>query len=91
LLAKVIVQAPDFAGAVARSARALSEFRLEGVATNIAFLGNILAHSDFAAGNVHTRWVDEHIEVAALFWTKNRAALGGELLQRNGDNANAKE
>ena len=61
LLAKVIVQAPDFAGAVARSARALSEFRLEGVATNIAFLANILAHSDFAAGNVHTRWVDEHI------------------------------
>ena len=30
-------------------------------------------------------------EVAALFWTKNRAALDGELLQRNGDNANAKE
>jgi hypothetical protein len=30
-------------------------------------------------------------EVAALFWTKNRAALSGELLQRNGDNANAKE
>jgi acetyl/propionyl-CoA carboxylase alpha subunit len=61
LLAKVIVHAPDFAGAVARSARALSEFRLEGVATNIAFLGNIVAHPDFAAGNVHTRWVDEHM------------------------------
>jgi hypothetical protein len=30
-------------------------------------------------------------EVAALFWTKNRAALDGELLQRSGDNANAKE
>ncbi len=61
LLAKVIVHAPDFAGAVARSARALSEFRLEGVATNISFLRNILAHADFAAGNVHTRWVDENM------------------------------
>src|SRR5204863_3393301 len=38
-----------------------SEFRLEGVATNIPFLRSILAHSDFAAGNVHTRWVDEHM------------------------------
>ena len=65
LLAKVIVHAPDFAGAVARSARALSEFRLEGVATNIPFLRNVLAHADFAAGNVHTRWVDEHIAALA--------------------------
>jgi acetyl/propionyl-CoA carboxylase alpha subunit len=61
LLAKVIVQAPDFAGAVGRSSRALSEFRLEGVPTNIAFLRNILAHADFAAGDVHTRWVDENM------------------------------
>src|SRR5688572_22768510 len=61
LLAKVIVHAPDFAGAVARSARALSEFRLEGVATNIPFLRNILAHADVAAAHVHTRWVDENM------------------------------
>src|SRR4030095_11058345 len=61
LLAKVSVHAPHFAGAVARSSRALSEFRLEGVATNIPFLRNILADADFAAGNVHTRWVDENI------------------------------
>jgi pyruvate carboxylase len=65
LLAKVIVQGPDFAGAVGRSSRALSEFRLEGVATNIAFLRNILAHADFAAGNVHTRWVDENMAALA--------------------------
>ena len=63
LLAKVIVQAPDFAGAVARSSRALSEFRLEGVATNIPFLRNILAHPDFVAGHVHTGWVDENVAV----------------------------
>ena len=54
-------RAPDFAEAVARPSRALSEFRLEGVATNIPFLRNILAHADFAAGHVHTRWVDENM------------------------------
>lgn len=61
LLAKVIVHAPDFAAALGRAARALSEFRLEGVATNIPFLRNILAHPDFAAGHVHTRWVEENM------------------------------
>src|SRR4030095_2926822 len=59
LLAKVIVHAPDFTAAVGRASRALSEFRLEGVATNIVFLRNILAHADFAAGNVHTRRGDD--------------------------------
>jgi acetyl/propionyl-CoA carboxylase alpha subunit len=72
LLAKVIVQAPDFAGAVARSARALSEFRVEGVATNIAFLRNILAHADFAAGRVHTRWVDENVATLATDGAEQR-------------------
>ena len=63
LLAKVIVHSPspDFAGAVGRATRALSEFRIEGVGTNIALLRDILAHPDFTRGNVHTRWVDEHV------------------------------
>ena len=61
LLAKVVAHASDFPAAIARASRALSEFRLEGVATNIAFLRDILAHPDFAAGNIHTGWVDEHI------------------------------
>jgi acetyl/propionyl-CoA carboxylase alpha subunit len=65
LLAKVIVHGPDFAGAVGRASRALSEFRLEGVATNIAFLRSILAHADFAAGHVHTRWVDGNMAALA--------------------------
>ena len=63
LLAKVIAHSPspDFAVAVGRASRALSEFRLEGVGTNIAFLRNVLAHPDFVAGKVHTRWLDEHV------------------------------
>jgi len=61
LLAKVIAHAPDFATAVGRASRALSEFRVEGVTTNIPFLEAVLAHPDFVAGNVHTRWVDDHL------------------------------
>jgi len=63
LLAKVIAHSPrpDFAAAVTRASRALSEFRIDGVATNIPFLRSVLAHPDFVAGKLHTRWVDEHI------------------------------
>ncbi|MEM7187971.1 MAG: carboxyl transferase domain-containing protein [Pseudomonadota bacterium] len=66
LLAKVICHSPSkrFEDAIQRTQRALSEFRLEGVTTNIPFLQSILAHRDFAEGTVHTRWVDD--EVATL-------------------------
>ena len=63
LLAKVIGHSPspDFADAIARSSRALSEFRIEGVETNIPFLQSILQHPDFAEAKVHTRFVDENM------------------------------
>ena len=68
LLAKVVAHASarEPAAAVARLLRALSEFRLEGVVTNIPLLRNIVAHADFAAGRVHTRWLDEHIATLAV-------------------------
>ena len=63
LLAKVIGHSPtrDFGSAIARTSRALAEFRLEGVGSNIPFLHNVINHDDFAAGRVTTRWVDEHL------------------------------
>ena len=68
LLAKVVGYSPsrDFSRAIARTARALSEFRLEGVGTNLPFLRNVLRHEDFAAGRVHTRWVDERVAELAV-------------------------
>jgi acetyl/propionyl-CoA carboxylase alpha subunit/acetyl-CoA carboxylase carboxyltransferase component len=67
LLAKVICHAPGpkFTDAIARTQRALSEFRIEGIGSNIPFLKNIIAHPDFAAGTVHTRWTDENLTVLA--------------------------
>ena len=63
LLAKVIAHSstPLFEDAVTRSLRALSEFRIEGVASNIPFLTNVLEHHDLTEGRIHTRWVDEQM------------------------------
>ena len=60
LLAKVIVAADDLAAAAARARRALSEFKIDGVRTNIAFLQALLKSPALAAGELHTRYVEEH-------------------------------
>ncbi len=61
LLAKVIARGRDIETASVRCSRALSEFRIDGVDTNIPFLQNILSHEDFAVGRITTRWVDSNI------------------------------
>ncbi len=62
LLAKLIVHSVDGdLGAAARKAeRALKEFRIAGVPTNIPFLRALLRHPDFAAALVHTQFVEQH-------------------------------
>ena len=77
LIAKVIARHPSerFADVVRRSQRALDEFQLDGPESNLGFLANILRHPDFVAGDVHTRWVDEHVsELAAAVDTTADAA-----------------
>jgi acetyl-CoA carboxylase carboxyltransferase component/acetyl/propionyl-CoA carboxylase alpha subunit len=62
LLAKVIVHHPQgFYAALQRARRALAEFRLDGVDSNIAFLQALLAHEDAAAYQVSTRWLEQHV------------------------------
>ena len=62
LLAKLIVHTPanDYSAVCAAAYRALSEFRVEGVGTNISFLQALLQHPDFVANNVYTRFVEDH-------------------------------
>src|SRR6267142_2582048 len=66
LLAKVIVHSPaaSWPDVVQKAARALREFRIEGVAINIPFIQVVLAHPDFVANRVSTNFIDTH--VAAL-------------------------
>ena len=69
LLAKVIVHSSsdDFRDAVKRCQRALAEFEIGGVETNLPFLRNVVAHEDFSQGLIYTRWLDDHIaELATL-------------------------
>lgn len=60
LLAKVIVHSPDgFGAALRRAERALAEFRIEGVETNLGFLRRVTGHPDVVADRVHTLFIEE--------------------------------
>jgi acetyl/propionyl-CoA carboxylase alpha subunit len=61
LLAKVIVQAPDFTLALGRAKRALREFVIAGVDTNIAFLDALLDNPEVAGRRTNTRLVEDNI------------------------------
>ena len=54
LMAKIIAHGPDRAAAIARLQGALAEARIEGVATNLAFQGSVLADPEFQAGGMDT-------------------------------------
>ncbi|PTU74130.1 acetyl-CoA carboxylase family protein [Pseudomonas mangrovi] len=63
LLAKLIVHADsDFPGVLRRAYRALCEFRLEGVASNLHLLQNLLRLPQLASNAVSTRFVEQQIE-----------------------------
>ena len=59
MLVKLTCRGRTLEDAVARSRRALAEFRIRGVATNIPFLQSVLADPDFRAGNVTTAFIEE--------------------------------
>ncbi|MBN1663028.1 MAG: carbamoyl-phosphate synthase large subunit [Deltaproteobacteria bacterium] len=62
LLAKVIchTHSDRFSEAVNKLYRALGEFRIAGVPTNIPFLQNILSHDAVRAGDLYTRFMEDH-------------------------------
>ncbi|GAF50178.1 acetyl-CoA carboxylase biotin carboxylase subunit [Rhodococcus wratislaviensis] len=59
LLAKIIVHAPTRAEAIEKMSTALSELTVNGPTTTAPFHHSVLAHPDFAAGAVTTRWVED--------------------------------
>ncbi len=63
LIAKVIVHvaADDLPALARKTVRALAEFRIGGVATNIPFLQALLRHPGLAAAGLHTLFVDQHL------------------------------
>jgi 3-methylcrotonyl-CoA carboxylase alpha subunit len=60
MIAKLITHAADRLGAIEHMARALASFRVEGLATNIGFLRNIMNNPAFRAGDTPTGFVTAH-------------------------------
>jgi len=73
LLVKVISFADSFEHAVQKQSRALREFRIRGVKTNIPFLENVLKHPTFLAGDTWTRFIDDTPELVQLAPRRDRA------------------
>ena len=70
LVAKLIVHGADRAEAIARASRALREFVVVGPATTIPYHRAILENSDFRAGKLSTRFIEDHpdlVEQAKAF------------------------
>jgi acetyl-CoA/propionyl-CoA carboxylase biotin carboxyl carrier protein len=81
LIAKLIVRGRDRDEAIRRSIRALREFRIEGVETTIPAHLRILEGTDFAAGNVHTRLVEDTMDFSDLATPASPAIPEDEELQ----------
>jgi 3-methylcrotonyl-CoA carboxylase alpha subunit len=61
LIAKLIVSAESRSGALARLRRALAEFPILGITTNIPFLVRLMTHPDVHAARIDTGFVEREI------------------------------
>lgn len=82
LLVKVTSRGHDPEEAIRRMDRALREFRIRGVSTNLAFLENVIAHPLFKSGECTTRFIDTTPE---LFTFKPKRDRASKLLRFVGD------
>ncbi|XP_049541236.1 pyruvate carboxylase, mitochondrial isoform X2 [Anopheles darlingi] len=73
LLVKVISHASDLQASASKMNRALREFRIRGVKTNIPFLLNVLENQKFLNGVLDTYFIDEHPQLFRFAKSKNRA------------------
>ena len=74
LLEKVTAWASSREGAIDRMRRALQEFRIRGVATNIDFLERLVGDEAFRQGQVTTRFIDDNPELLTFARPRDRAS-----------------
>jgi pyruvate carboxylase len=77
LLVKISAWGREFSDSCHRMDRALREFRIRGVKTNIPFLENVVNHPKFQAGQATTGFIDE---TPALFRFRERRDRATKLL-----------
>ena len=100
MIAKLIVWDETRSRALSRLKRALTQYRIGGLTTNIAFLHNLLSCPAFAAEEVHTGFIEEHraaifrepgeagarlLPVATLYLLLRRERQVAELAGRSAD------
>jgi pyruvate carboxylase len=73
MLVKITAMGRDFPMACQRMDRALREFRIRGVKTNIPFLENVIADETFRAGQAHTKLIDTKTELFQFRVRRDRA------------------
>ena len=73
LLVKVTAWGNSGDEAIARMDRALREFRIRGVASNLQFLENVIRHPQFVAGTCITRFIDDTPELFRITARRDRA------------------
>ena len=73
MLVKVSSWGRTFPGAIQRITRALREFRIRGVKTNIGFLENVLANETFSSGQATVTFIDTHPELFEIHSPFDRA------------------
>ena len=73
MLVKVTAWGRTLPGAVSRGNRALREFRIRGVKTNIGFLENVLEHPGFVSGEATVSFIEDHPELFKLTQRFDRA------------------
>ena len=78
LLVKITASGQTFPIALQRMHRALREFRIRGVKTNIPFLENVVTNGTFASGQATTTFIDN---TPALFDFKLRRDRASKLMQ----------
>lgn len=77
MLVKLTCRGRDFTTAVNRARRAVAEFRIRGVATNIPFLQAVLDDPDFQAGRITTSFIEQRPH---LLTARHSADRGTKLL-----------
>ncbi|MFZ3347572.1 pyruvate carboxylase, partial [Mycobacterium sp.] len=77
MLVKLTCRGRDFPTAVSRARRAIAEFRIRGVSTNIPFLQAVLDDPAFQAGHVTTSFIDERPQ---LLTARSSADRGTKIL-----------
>jgi pyruvate carboxylase len=75
---QVISCAPTYEEALSKLHRALDEFLVRGVKTNIGFVLNVLTHPEFAAGKATTSFIERN--AAQLFRVSDEGLMGQKLM-----------